>query len=218
MVRHELKRLPPSRRKYVRTFPALLLAKGIPGTRPAPFPAFIDPSLATLRPKPPPGELWVHEIKYDGYRLQLHVRQGSIRLLTRRGYDWTDRFASIAAAAWHQKTYAAVIDGEVIVATPEGHSDFHALEHDLGSRRLRRANPSLLLGRIQRRDGPSAVAPAPRRETACWSAYREVQGGGRDDSRQVNVASSPISKSRRLGGTGKPYPRPGASKANRPDL
>jgi bifunctional non-homologous end joining protein LigD len=130
--------LPPSRQQYVRTFPAALLARQIPGTKPAAFPAFIEPSLATLHPKAPTGDKWVHEIKYDGYRVQLQVREGVVRLFTRRGHDWTERFETIALAAWQLKTYGAVLDGEVIVPTPEGHSDFHALERDLGASRSAR--------------------------------------------------------------------------------
>jgi bifunctional non-homologous end joining protein LigD len=131
----QVKPLPPSKRQYVRTFPALLLAREIPNAKPAPFPGFIDPCLATLHQRSPTGSGWVHEIKYDGYRVQMHVRQGKVQLFTRRGHDWTDRFENVALAAWDLKTYAAVVDGEVIVPTPEGHSDFHALEQDLGAGR-----------------------------------------------------------------------------------
>src|SRR5829696_8273670 len=130
-----VRRLPPSKRQYVRTFPASLLAKQVPGAKPAPFPTFIEPSLATLVSKPKRGDAWVHEIKFDGYRLQLHVREGQIRLFTRRGHDWSERFKPVAAAAWHLKAYHAVIDGEVIVPTAEGLSDFHALESDLAAGR-----------------------------------------------------------------------------------
>jgi len=77
----------------------------------------------------------LHEIKYDGYRLQAHVREGRVQLFTRRGYDWTDRFESVALAAWELKTYGATIDGEGIVPTARGQSDFHALERDLGGGR-----------------------------------------------------------------------------------
>src|SRR5215208_6088899 len=135
MARHDIKRLPPSRRQYVRTFPASLSAKEIPGAKAAPFPGFVEPLLATVRPKPPIGDQWVHEIKYDGYRLQAHVREGKVQLFTRRGHDWTGRFESIALAAWELKTYGAIIDGEVIVPTARGQSDFHALERDLGAGR-----------------------------------------------------------------------------------
>src|SRR5215211_2790076 len=110
MVRRGVKRLPPSKRQYVRTFPASLLAKEIPGAKAAAFPGFIEPLLATLRPKSPSGGQWVHEIKYDGYRLQAHLREGKVQLFTRRGHDWTDRFDSVALAAWELKPDAAIID------------------------------------------------------------------------------------------------------------
>jgi bifunctional non-homologous end joining protein LigD len=84
----QVKSLPPSKRQYVRTFPALLLARQIPNAKPAPFPGFIDPCLATLHQRSPSGSGWVHEIKYDGYRVQMHVRQGAVQLFTRRGHDW----------------------------------------------------------------------------------------------------------------------------------
>src|SRR5215207_3248257 len=138
MPRRDVKSLPPSKRQYVCTFPVSLSAREIPGAKPAPFPDFIEPQLATLRPKPPAGDNWLHEIKYDGYRLQAHVREGRVQLFTRRGYDWTDRFESVALAAWEMKTYGAIIDGEVIVPTARGQSDFHALERDLGAGRTDR--------------------------------------------------------------------------------
>jgi len=73
----QVKSLPPSKRQYVRTFPALLLAKQIPNAKPAPFPGFIDPCLATLHQRSPSGAGWVHEIKYDGkhpgYGMSFHA-------------------------------------------------------------------------------------------------------------------------------------------------
>src|SRR4051812_45219387 len=100
-----------SRRQYVSNYPALAIARGLPEAKGAPFPKFIEPSLATLTAKPPEGGRWVHEIKYDGSRLQLHVQQGTVKCLTRRGHDWTDRFNTIVGAAWHLKAHTAVIDG-----------------------------------------------------------------------------------------------------------
>jgi bifunctional non-homologous end joining protein LigD len=122
----------------VRTFPALLLARQIPGAKPAPFPDYVEPLLATLHHKPPPDDGWVHEIKWDGYRVQLHILQGTARVYTRRGYDWTERLKTIAEAAWHLKTYGAVIDGEVIVPGPDGRANFRELERDLGAGRMGR--------------------------------------------------------------------------------
>ena len=65
---------------------------------PAAFPAFIAPCLPTLVLKVPSGPGWVHEIKCDGYRIQLHRRDGSTRALIRNGYDWTERLSALIAA------------------------------------------------------------------------------------------------------------------------
>jgi len=59
---------------------------------------FISPQFAKLVEFPPTQPGWAHEIKFDGYRLQLHVRRGKARLLTRRGLDWTPNFSAIAKA------------------------------------------------------------------------------------------------------------------------
>lgn len=128
--------LPKSKRQYVRNLRAGKLAAKLPRARGAPFPKFIEPCLATLQDRPPSGLRWVHEIKFDGYRLQLHVKEGSVRCYTRRGYDWTRRFQSLCiAAAGSLPCYSAVLDGEVVVQTEEGLSDFGALEDELAAGR-----------------------------------------------------------------------------------
>jgi bifunctional non-homologous end joining protein LigD len=99
------------------------------------MPGFIQPCLATLRDKVPSGDAWLHEIKFDGYRLQLHKAENDIRLFTRRGHDWSKRFSSLVEAAWYLSATHLILDGEVIVPTREGHSDFAALEADLGAGR-----------------------------------------------------------------------------------
>jgi bifunctional non-homologous end joining protein LigD len=76
------------------------------------LPAFIEPQLATLVEQPPTGSGWVHEIKLDGYRIQLHVERSQARLLTRKGLDWSERFPEIAAAA--ASLPDCIIDGEVV--------------------------------------------------------------------------------------------------------
>jgi bifunctional non-homologous end joining protein LigD len=73
----------------------------------------------------------VHEIKFDGYRLQVHVKQGSPTFYTRRGCDWTRKFKNFEAAVWNLPTYGAVLDGEVIIPDDDGISDFGALESAL---------------------------------------------------------------------------------------
>jgi bifunctional non-homologous end joining protein LigD len=99
------------------------------------LPAFIEPCLATVRDKVPSGEAWLHEIKFDGYRLQLHKADNDVCVFTRRGHNWSKRFPSIVEAAWYLPASHLILDGEVVVITNEGHSDFTALEADLRSGR-----------------------------------------------------------------------------------
>src|SRR5215204_1604026 len=75
-----------SKRSAAERFPARPLAKR---DRPDPFPEFIEPCLASLFADVPGGDRWLHEIKWDGYRLHVRVENGRVRLLTRRGLDWT---------------------------------------------------------------------------------------------------------------------------------
>ena len=77
------------------------------------MPGFIKPQLATLKSKAPSGEQWIHEIKYDGYRVQLHIDSGRKRVFTRNGLDWTKRFSIIAGA--FDVPGQAIVDGEVVV-------------------------------------------------------------------------------------------------------
>jgi ATP-dependent DNA ligase len=82
--------------------------------------------------KPPAGPQWIHEIKHDGYRLIVCRRNDRVRLFTRRGYDWTDRYPLIANAA-AALACDATIDGEVVVCDRAGVADFerlHSREHD----------------------------------------------------------------------------------------
>jgi bifunctional non-homologous end joining protein LigD len=61
----------------------------------------------------PSGARWVHEIRFDGYRVQVHLRDGVANVFTRRGNNWTNRFQKIAADAWHINAGSAIIDGEL---------------------------------------------------------------------------------------------------------
>jgi bifunctional non-homologous end joining protein LigD len=81
-------------------------------SRGATMPAFIEPQLATLVEHPPSSAGWVHEVKLDGYRLQVRVESGKARLLTRSGLDWTAKFPEVAAAA--HPLPDCIIDGEVV--------------------------------------------------------------------------------------------------------
>jgi bifunctional non-homologous end joining protein LigD len=88
---------------------------------------FIDPCIPSRAPKPPSGPDWVHEIKHDGYRLIVRRAGVIVRLFTRRGYDWTDRYPAIAAAAAKLKARSFTLDGEVVVCGADGVAMFDAL-------------------------------------------------------------------------------------------
>ena len=93
------------------------------GTK-ANYPGFIEPALASSIERVPSGERWVHEIKFDGYRVQVHLKDAAVTVFTRRGNDWTNRFRKIAADAWHISAGSAIIDGEVVVPAVDGTTDF----------------------------------------------------------------------------------------------
>ncbi|WP_342641809.1 DNA ligase D [Rhodoligotrophos ferricapiens] len=105
----------------------------------AAMPGFIEPSLATLSPRPPEGDRWIHEVKFDGYRLQARIDADDVKLLTRRGLDWTDRFGKEIADAFRALPVGqAIIDGELVVEGDAGASDFSTLQADLSEGRTDR--------------------------------------------------------------------------------
>jgi bifunctional non-homologous end joining protein LigD len=103
------------------------------GTKAA-LPGFIEPALATAITKVPSGERWVHEIKFDGYRVQAHLANAEVRLFTRRGNDWTKRLRKIASDAFEINAGSAIIDGEVVVPSADGTTDFSVLQNELKGR------------------------------------------------------------------------------------
>lgn len=92
------------------------------------LPAFAEPQLATLVEAVLPGDEWVHEIKYDGYRALASVANGTVVIRTRSGLDWTDKFPSIADALSALDVSSALFDGEIAVADEQGRTDFGALQ------------------------------------------------------------------------------------------
>jgi bifunctional non-homologous end joining protein LigD len=89
--------------------------------------AFILPSFPALRNVPPKGPGWLHEIKFDGYRVQLHKVGKDVVVFSRRGADFTKRYTPIAEALIKLPTRSAIIDAELVVALPNGVPDFTAL-------------------------------------------------------------------------------------------
>lgn len=95
------------------------------------FPGFIAPQLATLVTAMPAGDKWVHEVKFDGYRIQAHIKQGKVKLFTRSGLNWTNKFPTLAASLAHLPCENGVLDGEVVAVNSEGVSSFKALQNAL---------------------------------------------------------------------------------------
>jgi len=91
-------------------------------------PAFVAPQLATLVDRPPTGPDWLFEVKLDGYRLLAAVAGAHVRLFTRSGLDWTDRFPGVAAALAARDLPAALLDGEAIALDRAGKTDFGLLQ------------------------------------------------------------------------------------------
>jgi bifunctional non-homologous end joining protein LigD len=105
-----------------------------PGLLLDPMPERIEPCLALLKSKPPIGPEWSWEVKWDGYRLAVHIEPRGVRIVTRGGHDWTHRFPAIAAAAWKLPVATAILDGEAVVFDENGRPDFGLLQNSLGGR------------------------------------------------------------------------------------
>jgi bifunctional non-homologous end joining protein LigD len=88
---------------------------------------FIVPCIPTRAPEPPMGPDWVHEVKHDGYRLQVRRDGDAVRLFTRRGYDWSGRYSAIAVTAMLLRARSFTLDGEAVVCGPDGIAIFDAL-------------------------------------------------------------------------------------------
>ena len=87
------------------------------------------PQLATLVKEPPSGGGWLHEIKYDGYRIGCRIRAGRVALISRNGKDWTTAFPDVVAAATTLPTQDALLDGEVTIVLPDGRTSFQMLQN-----------------------------------------------------------------------------------------
>ena len=121
---------PAATAKEVAKSPAV---KKSSAARAAAMPKFIAPQLCKIVSRPTSDQDWVHEVKLDGYRVQLHVEAGSAVLYTRSGLDWTEKFSAIAAAA--RSLPDVIIDGEVVALDDNGAPDFAALQAALSDGR-----------------------------------------------------------------------------------
>jgi bifunctional non-homologous end joining protein LigD len=93
----------------------------------------LEPCLPTRSKVAPSGPAWLHEIKHDGYRLMVQRTPAGVRIRTRNGFDWSDRFPLIAEAARRLRATSFVLDGEGVILQADGMSDFdrlHSRRHD----------------------------------------------------------------------------------------
>jgi bifunctional non-homologous end joining protein LigD len=113
--------------------------KNLSGARKAALPEFVSPQLATLVKEAPRGNEWLHELKFDGYRLLCHLQRGHVRLWTRNQKDWTDKFPNVVQALKSLRVQSAILDAEVVAMDSSGRSSFQGLQqaiHKTGGRGL----------------------------------------------------------------------------------
>ena len=92
------------------------------------LPSWIKPQLTKLVDQPPEGPEWLHEIKFDGYRMHTRLDRGAVRLLTRTGLDWTHKYPAIAAAVASLPAREAYLDGEPCSVRPDGTTSFSLIQ------------------------------------------------------------------------------------------
>jgi bifunctional non-homologous end joining protein LigD len=108
--------------------------KNLAGARKAPMPEFLPPQLATLVGDVPLGDEWLHELKFDGYRMLCFLSAGKTRFLSRNGKDWTEKFPNLSEALKTFPAATAILDGEVVIQDKSGRSSFQALQQSMKSR------------------------------------------------------------------------------------
>jgi bifunctional non-homologous end joining protein LigD len=100
-----------------------------------PLPRWVEPQLSKLVEKAPSGPQWVHEIKFDGYRMAVRIERGKVQLLTRSGLDWTERYPATAVTLAQLPVKTAYIDGELCGVCADGVTSFELTQQstDAGS-------------------------------------------------------------------------------------
>jgi ATP-dependent DNA ligase len=93
------------------------------------LPAWVKPQLTKLVDQPPEGPDWLHEIKFDGYRMHARLDRGAVRLLTRTGLDWTHKYSGIATAVASLPARQAYLDGELCGVRPDGTTSFSLIQN-----------------------------------------------------------------------------------------
>lgn len=95
------------------------------------MPEFVSPQLATLVREPPTGEAWLHELKFDGYRMLCHLNHGKVRFWSRNHKDWTEKFPNLAKPLKTFPATSAILDGEIVIEDKAGRSSFQKLQQSM---------------------------------------------------------------------------------------
>lgn len=106
--------------------------KTVPKAHKAKLPKFISPQLATLVKEPPSGDEWLHELKFDGYRMLCRIDRGRVTFWSRNGKDWTEKFLNVVEAAKSLQVTSAILDGEIVIVDAQGRSSFQKLQRAMG--------------------------------------------------------------------------------------
>ena len=137
---------------------------------------FIQPQLCELVTEPPQGKEWVHEAKLDGYRMQMHVRNGTSTFYSRNGLDWTTRFPEIAKAC--VKLPDCIIDGEVCAVDEHGMPNFAGLTDALTAKKT--AGLVYYVFDMMALDGASLISlPLNERKAALKKTIKALKGSDR---------------------------------------
>ncbi len=181
----------------------------LPKAKKAAMPGFIEPTLPTATETAPAGGGWLHEIKHDGYRLQAHLENGRVKLFSRQGLDWTERFPVVVPALAEVPAKVAIIDGEVVVQTATGVASFAMLVDALksgGGDMLFYAFDLLYLDGFDLREAPLSarkaalaelLADARARRQRCATATISRATAMRCSGMRAGLASKASSPSRR---------------------
>ena len=106
--------------------------KKLAGARKAKLPAFVAPQLATLVKEPPAGDLWLHELKFDGYRMLCRIDRGKVTVWSRNEKEWTGKFANVEESLKSLPLTTAILDGDIVVVDAHGQSSFQKLQRAMG--------------------------------------------------------------------------------------
>ena len=144
-------------------------SRGKPSNAPA---AFIHPCQPIVAKQPPSGPGWAHELKHDGYRLQIHVRDGRVKLYTMNGADWSKRYPLIVDAAAHIKGNA-ILDAEVVWIGPDEVADFDALHSRVNDKSASACAFDLLMHQRRRSttQGLCGAQGGAAEASATWSRH-----------------------------------------------